>query len=67
MATAPVAASTATMPRAAVTPQRRPIRPTAKAPTLTINYSYLRHDLRTLALLAPLMVVLVIGSYFVFH
>jgi hypothetical protein len=34
---------------------------------LTINYAYLRRDLRTLAVLAPLMVVLLVFAYFLFH
>jgi hypothetical protein len=46
---------------------RRPTRPGAKVAGITINYAYLRRDLRTLAVLAPLMVVLVIASFFVFH
>jgi hypothetical protein len=38
-----------------------------RAPTITINYGYLRHDLRTLAVLAPLMVVLLIVAFAVLH
>lgn len=38
-----------------------------RAPVITINYSYLRHDLRMLAVLAPLMVVLLVVAYAVLH
>ena len=38
-----------------------------RAPVIAINYSYLRHDLRMLAVLAPLMVVLLVVAYAVLH
>lgn len=38
-----------------------------RAPTLTINYDYLRGDIRTLSLLAPSMVVLLVIAFFAFH
>jgi hypothetical protein len=38
-----------------------------KAPVTAVNYTYLRHDLRLLGILAPAMVVLVVVSFFIFH
>ena len=38
-----------------------------RAPTITINYAYLRSDIMRLAVLAPTMVVLLIVAYFIFH
>jgi hypothetical protein len=34
---------------------------------VTLNYAYLQHDLRLLAMLAPAMVVLLVVAYFLFH
>jgi hypothetical protein len=69
VATAPTAARATTAAPAAtsVAARRAAARPGVRIPTLTINYDYLRHDLRTLAVLAPLMVILVVASFFVFH
>lgn len=69
VATAPTPARTRPAIPAPAAPamSRRPTRPGAKVAGITINYAYLRRDLRTLAVLAPLMVVLVIASFFVFH
>ena len=33
----------------------------------TINYDYLRRDMRLLAMLAPVMVILVVIAFFLFH
>ena len=38
-----------------------------RLPSVTVNYAYLQHDLRLLAILAPAMVVLLFVAYFVFH
>lgn len=38
-----------------------------RAPTVTMNYAYLRHDLLSLSVLGPAMIVLLIASYLVFH
>lgn len=46
---------------------RRPVNNARRAVGITINYGFLRHDLLLLAVLAPLMVLLVIAAYFVFH
>jgi hypothetical protein len=40
---------------------------TRREPTTTVNYAYLRRDVRVLAVLAPAMVVLVIIAFLVFH
>src|SRR5437660_1589074 len=40
---------------------------TRRAPTITINYAYLRGDIMRLAVLAPLMVVLLLIAYVIFH
>jgi hypothetical protein len=34
---------------------------------MVMNYSYLRRDLATLAILAPSMVVVLVVAFFVFH
>jgi hypothetical protein len=38
-----------------------------KAPTVTVDYQYLRHDLRQLAVLAPTMILLLIIAYIFLH
>lgn len=38
-----------------------------KAPGIVVNYEYLRHDLRTLAILAPAMVVLLVIAFLFLH
>jgi hypothetical protein len=66
---APAVASTAAAPRASVTASRNAPRPGAarRAPTITVNYAYLRRDLMALGILGPAMVVLLIIAYLVFH
>ena len=44
-----------------------PAAPARPQPTLTFNYAYLGHDITSLAILAPAMVVLLIVAYFVLH
>lgn len=51
------------MPAATV---RRP-QTARRAPVTAINYAYLRHDLKTLAVLATSMVVLVIIAFIFIH
>lgn len=70
---APVAAATAV----SATPTARPAttrpapapRPGAarRTPTITVNYAYLHHDLVSLGILGPAMVVLLIIAYLIFH
>lgn len=38
-----------------------------RPPGITINYAYLRGDIMRLAVLAPLMVVLLVIAFFIFH
>jgi hypothetical protein len=38
-----------------------------RAPTLTVNYAYLRHDVMMLSILGPAMIVLLIIAYLIFH
>ncbi len=38
-----------------------------RAPTLVVNYQYLRRDIRSLSILAPTMIVLLIIAFFVLH
>lgn len=64
--TAPVRPAATTADRPA-TITRRPGPPPRKVAGITINYAYLQRDLRTLAILAPSMVVLVIVAYLKFH
>lgn len=45
---------------------RRPVA-ARRAPVLTINYDYLRGDIRMLSILAPSMVVLLVIAFFVLH
>jgi hypothetical protein len=64
--TAPARPAATTAGRsAAVT--RRPGPPPRKVVGITINYAYLLRDLRTLAILDPAMVALVIVAYLKFH
>jgi hypothetical protein len=42
-------------------------RSAARAPVLSVDYRYLRRDLTYLSVLAPLMIVLLIVAFFVFH
>ena len=43
-------------------------RPAARRmPVTTVNYGYLRHDLRLLAIIEPSMVILLVVAYIVFH
>lgn len=68
---------TASPPRPAVTRQTAPAARTggaSRAATAarrtsgpTINYDYLRRDMRLLAMLAPVMVILVVIAFFLFH
>ena len=60
---APTPRPSAARPAAAATrrTQTRRVTPTV------INYDYLRHDIRTLAVLAPSMMILVIIASFVFR
>jgi hypothetical protein len=72
MTTAPAATpavSSVAPPRAASTTARPVARGGAarRAPTITVNYTYLRRDLMSLAVLGPAMVVLLIVAYLVFH
>lgn len=62
------AAPTAPSPvGASVAPARsRPGAP-RRASGTTVNYVYLRHDLRTLAVLGPLMIVILVAAFFVLH
>lgn len=60
-----------------VTTPARPVRPSGQAPSrrggsagrrspvITINYEYLRRDLRLLGVLAPAMIVLLLIAFFV--
>jgi len=60
------AAPTAAAPAAARS--RRPTTASSRrTPTTTINYHYLRRDLRTLGVLAPGMVVVLVVAFIVFH
>ena len=62
----PVPAMTVASSSASVR-QRRPA-PARRAPPVTVvNYGYLRRDLKILVVLAVIMVVLLVGAYFVFH
>ncbi|HZU14954.1 MAG TPA: hypothetical protein VFB58_19120 [Chloroflexota bacterium] len=63
VAEAPAAARPVAPPAA----RPRPSAPARRAPGLTINYAYLGHDLRTLAVLGPLMVVILVIAFFVLH
>jgi hypothetical protein len=64
--TAPVGPAVTTAGQsAAVT--RRPGPPPRKVAGITTNYAYLVRDLRTLAILAPSMVAIVIVAYLKFH
>jgi len=38
-----------------------------RTPTLVVNYQYLRRDIRSLSILAPTMIVLLIIAFFVLH
>ncbi len=38
-----------------------------RTPTLVVNYQYLRRDIRSLSVLAPTMIVLLIIAFFVLH
>ena len=38
-----------------------------RTPTLVVNYQYLRRDIRSLTILAPTMIVLLILAFFVLH
>ncbi|MDQ2741016.1 MAG: hypothetical protein M3Z66_01760 [Chloroflexota bacterium] len=38
-----------------------------RTPTLVVNYQYLRRDIRSLAVLAPTMIVLLVIAFFVLH
>lgn len=61
---AAVPASTRTSPRTSSTPRPGAAR---RAPAITVNYAYLNHDLMTLGILSPAMVVLLIIAFLVFH
>lgn len=61
---APAASATATVARAVGT--RRP-QPPRRGAASVINYAYLRHDLTTLGILAPAMVILVILAFIFIH
>jgi hypothetical protein len=65
----PAAAATAPAARPATAAPRAATRPGAarRAPTLTINYGYLRRDLVSLGILGPAMIVLLIVAYLIFH
>jgi hypothetical protein len=69
---APAAAPSApavTAPRATA-PAARPIArggAARRAPSITVNYAYLRRDLMALGVLGPAMIVLLIVAYLVFH
>jgi hypothetical protein len=56
---------TSAAPRASASTRR----PTAsrRTPVLAINYDYLRRDIRSLTMLAPAMVVLLVIAFFVFR
>lgn len=64
-ATPPIAPSEPTAPVASAATSRRSA--ARRLPTVTVNYAYLKHDLKWLAVLAPSMVVLLVIAYFVFH
>lgn len=68
VASAPVAPAV-TAPRTAPATARPVARGGAarRAPTITVNYAYLRRDLMALGVLGPAMVVLLIVAYLVFH
>jgi hypothetical protein len=38
-----------------------------RSPAITINYEYLRHDIRYLAVLAPTMIVLLMLAFVFLH
>jgi len=40
---------------------------TRRTPTLVVNYQYLRRDIRSLSILAPTMIGLLIVAFFVLH
>jgi hypothetical protein len=67
------AISEAPVPEAAPLPRPTQPQPTRRAPTArrppvtTINYDYLRHDLRMLGMLAPAMVILVVLAFLFIH
>ncbi|HCF99926.1 MAG TPA: hypothetical protein DEV93_05220 [Chloroflexi bacterium] len=47
--------------------QRRSTAPPRPTTALAFNYAYLSHDIRTLFILAPSMIVLLVAAYFVLH
>lgn len=67
------AAATTTAPTAAARPVANRTGPSPRpgaarrAPTITVNYAYLHHDLISLSILGPAMVVLLIIAYLIFH
>lgn len=67
--TAAPAAPSVGSPRTSTQAARPVPRPGAarRAPTITVNYAYLRRDLMALGILGPAMVVLLIIAYLVFH
>jgi hypothetical protein len=66
-APAPAAAPARPVPSAPVTPSPRSRTATRKAPTISVDYSYLRRDLTSLAVLAPAMIVLVLVAFIFLH
>lgn len=65
--TAAVAAAPAAGPAAAPRASTRRPSSARRAPTLALNYHYLRHDIMTLGLLGPAMIVLLIIAYIFLH
>jgi hypothetical protein len=60
------AAAPSTRSGAAATAARRAVA-SRRTPALTINYDYLRGDIRMLSVLAPSMVVLLVIAFFALH
>jgi hypothetical protein len=67
-AVAPAATAAAAARPVASRPGAAP-RPGAarRSPTITVNYAYLHHDLVSLGILGPAMIVLLIIAYLIFH
>jgi hypothetical protein len=67
MAATPAARVPSNGSTSALSSVRRPGAAGRRAPALSVNYDYLRHDITALMVLAPSMVVLVVVAFFVFH
>lgn len=64
-ARAPV--STPAPPRTARAPRQAAASTPRRPPVNTVNYAYLRRDIRTISVVAPAMVILLVIAFFVLH